>query len=402
MKWLIGRQVFVSLALVSLASAAPVDTFVLANGGQIDGTIQNTTESPRTRYVIKTSAGGEVTLRRDQVKEVRHTKQVELDYIKLRPDHPDTVEGQMKLAEWCLGKQLPEQRTRHLQRVIELDPEHARARQALGYAKIDGEWKTREERFQDKGYIKDKSGKFRVPQQVEEIERKRAFDKAVKTWTKDIKRWREWLETNRAGEAMAQLQKIAAPEAVEPLGKLMQKESAVEVRRIYVDALARIGTPEAWRALTIFALDDADDDIRQTCLDYLEKQTNTGAVAFFIKRMKSKNADNQMVNRAGFALGRMKDASSIRPLIDSVVTTHVIDLPTSGNNMNPSFGNGPGGGTFSFGGGGPKQVDRQFQNMAVHDALASLTGQDFGYDQQSWLRWLATQRKTPTVDARRD
>ena len=70
--------------------------------------------------------------------------------------------------------------------------------------------------------------------------------------------------------------------------------------------------------------------------------------------------------------------------------------------MNPSFGNGPGGGSFSFGGGGPKQELRLFQNPAVRDALASLTGQDFGYDQQSWKRWLATQRKTQNVDARRD
>ncbi|HEY1599838.1 MAG TPA: HEAT repeat domain-containing protein [Pirellulales bacterium] len=400
MKRLIGGQLFFVLAFAGSAWLR-ADTFLLTNGGQVEGATQNTTETPRTRYVIKTSTG-EVTLRRDQVKEVHRTKPSELHYIKLRPQYPDTVEGQLDLATFCRNQQLTEQATRHLERVIELDPENAKARQALGYAKIDGEWKTREERFQDKGYIKDKSGKYRMPQQVEEIERKRAFDKAVKTWTKDIKRWREWLGTNRTEEAMLQLQKIAAPEAVEPLGKLMQKEQDVAVRRIYIDALARIGTPEAWRALTIFALDDSDDDLRQTCLDYLEKQTNTGAVAFFIKRMKSKNADNQMVNRAGFALGRMRDASSIRPLIDSVVTTHVIDLPTSGNNMNPSFGNGPGGGSFSFGGGGPKQVERQFQNLAVHDALSSLTGQDFGYDQQSWLRWLATQRRTPTVDARRD
>jgi hypothetical protein len=137
-------------------------------------------------------------------------------------------------------------------------------------------------------------------------------------------------------------------------------------------------------------------------LDYLEKQTGTNAVAIYIKRMKDKSASNTIVNRAAVALGRMKDLSAVRPLIDSLTTWHIVDLPQSGGNMNSTFGNGPGAGTFSFG-SKPTQELREFQNSSVRDALTSLTGQDFGYDQQTWRRWLASQRRSqPTVDARRD
>lgn len=382
-----------------LAGAASLhaDTFVLATGGRVDGTLLNATETPRTKYIIRTGSGGQVTLNRDQVKEVKRAKPGEADYLKLRPQFADTVEDQMKLADWCRERQLVEQRKRHLQRVIELDPEHAKARQALGYAKIDGEWRTREEEFQNRGMIKDETGRYRVPQQIEERKREKAAKEAKTEWYKNIQRWRKWLDTDRAQEALAQFQKIDAPEAVEPLGKQLKDEPVESVRKMYVDAIARIGTPDAWRVLTAFSLDDDDEEIRLSCLDYLEKQTNTGAVGTYIKRLRAK--DNAMVNRAGVALGRMKDPSATRPLIDALITTHQFQTQP-GNQFNNTFS--PGGGTMSFGGGQPQVFTRDIQNPAVRDALVSITGMNFDYDQRAWKLWLQSQKKAQTVDVRRD
>ncbi len=249
--------------------------------------------------------------------------------------------------------------------------------------------------------IKDKSGTYRVPQQIEERELKRVRDKAIKDWYSKIRRWRDWLNTDRSEEAMAQLQKISDPLAAPALSKSLEKEPDTTVRKIYIEALARIGTSEAWQVLTVTALDDSDQEIRLTCLDYLEKQPNTGAVNEFIRRMRKTN-DNAMVNRAAVALGRMKDPTSIRPLIDALVTKHDFELPSNPNNMNSSFGGGSPG-SFSFGGGAPKIETRILQNPAVRDALASITGQNFDYNQQAWRSWLGNQKKpTQTVDARRD
>jgi hypothetical protein len=187
--------------------------------------------------------------------------------------------------------------------------------------------------------------------------------------------------------------------AVDALRRELKGETVESVRKLYIETLARIASPDAWQTLVLCSLDDEDEEIRLTCLDYIEKQTGTGATGMYIKRLRSK--ENYMINRAGAALGRMKDPSAVNPLIDALVTLHSVMIQPPSGNMNSTFGNSPQGGTFSFGGGGPKYEDRQFQNTSVRDALVSLTGQDFGYDRQAWKRWLASQKKQ-NVDARRE
>ena len=111
--------------------AAQGEVIVLNNGGRIEGTLLNPKEVPREKYVIKTAAGGEVELTKDQVKEVIRQNPRELEYEKIRPKYPDTVEGQWALAQWCLEQKLTEARKRHLQRVVELEPDHKAARAGL-------------------------------------------------------------------------------------------------------------------------------------------------------------------------------------------------------------------------------------------------------------------------------
>jgi len=391
-------RLFVCGLLLVAVKDLRADTFFLANGGQLEGDLVNNVENPRTKYVVKTS-GGTITLTRAQVTDVKKSKPAELQYVKLRPQYPDTVEGQWTLAEWCRERQLTEQRVKHLERVIELDPDHQKARLGLGYQKVEGEWKTRDEIFQDRGMVKDDSGRFRVPQQIDEIKRKREEDKVRKEWFKKIGMWRRWLDSDRAQEAQVQIQRINDPQAVAALHKNLQDESNESVRKMYIEALARIGSPDAWQVLILCSVDDADDEIRLSCLDYIEKQTNTGATGLYIKRLRAK--DNVMVNRAGVALGRMKDAHATRPLIDALVTTHTFTIQPQGGNFNNTF-QGGGGGTMSFGAPQPQTIARQMQNPSVLDALSVITGQNFGYDVPAWKRWLATQKNTQSVDARRD
>jgi hypothetical protein len=61
-----------------------------------------------------------------------------------------------------------------------------------------------------------------------------------------------------------------------------------------------------------------------------------------------------------------------------------------------------GGSAFSFGGGGPKIVNKAIRNRAVLDALMAISGASFDYDQEQWRGWLAAQAKVNAVDVRRD
>src|SRR5208282_3354820 len=63
-----------------------------------------------------------------------------VEYRKTREKRPETVDGQLALAGWCSKHKLEEQARAHWTRVLEFDPDHAEARQRLGYRKLDGRW----------------------------------------------------------------------------------------------------------------------------------------------------------------------------------------------------------------------------------------------------------------------
>lgn len=69
-------------------------------------------------------------------------------YEDRRATMPDTVEGQLALANWCLDVNLPWQERAHLNRVIQLAPNHAEARERLGYVSINGGWRLRQDFWQ--------------------------------------------------------------------------------------------------------------------------------------------------------------------------------------------------------------------------------------------------------------
>jgi hypothetical protein len=389
-------------AVAALAPAAQVsaEVFILRGGGRVEGMLVPSSESPRERYVIKLASGDQITLTRDQVKEVHKSNSNLQEYQKHRPTKKDTAEDQWILAEWCNSHKLPAERILHMERVIELDPNHAKARAALGYVKEGGAWQTRDEIQRKKGLVKDRTGKWRPPQQIEDLEREKKTKEAEKAWIVKIKRWRGWLDGDRAQEATTEIQQIDDPMATAALINYMKNEGDAGIRRLFVDALIRLQTPDAIHALGNYAMDDPDEEVRASCLDYLAKSEHPGCVDFFIKRLRHK--DNVIVNRAGYALGKMKDQRAVRPLIDALVTTHQFQIqPANPGNMNAGF-SGNGGMSFGGGGGGPQIISKDLPNSDVHTALTEMTHVNFDYDQRAWKAWLSSQKKTADVDARRD
>jgi hypothetical protein len=101
----------------------------------------------------------------------------------------------------------------------------------------------------------------------------------------------------------------------------------------------------------------------------------------------------------------MGSPAAVSPLIDALVTEHKFKLVPrgGGGSMSATF---PTGG--SGGGGGlsmnqkPKIVKQLLRNQAVLDALIEITDQNYGYNQQAWKHWLASQRRRIQFDPRRD
>lgn len=66
-------------------------------------------------------------------------------YRARREETPDTTAGQLELADWCAAQRLVDQEQAHLNRVLQLDPDHADARARLGFQQIDGQWVSAQE-----------------------------------------------------------------------------------------------------------------------------------------------------------------------------------------------------------------------------------------------------------------
>ena len=390
--------------LTTAARTARAEVFVLSGGGRVTGELVNRNESPRKHYIVQVADGAKVTLDATEVEQVLRPRPEEIEYERIRPTYADTAAAQWELAQWCREHRLRKQRDVHLRRIIGLDPDHADTRHALGYSQIDGQWATREEIMIKRGYKKYK-GKWITQQEIDLIEEKQKHESAQQEWFRKLKRWRGWLDDDRNRQARENILAIDDPMAVKALAIALRDDSVPAARILYVEALANIDTPKAALALAIASLDDPVEEVRLTCLDHLQTKKRPDVVSYYVGKLKDKK-DNAIVNRAAFGLARMRDPSSITPLIGALITTHKFKIgkPGGDNAMSSTFGSGPGGGGGGMSmGGGPTIIRRDIRNQTVLDALVILTGENFYFDKQAWKYWLAAQKKpAQAIDARRD
>jgi len=399
----------VLLLLLAFTPTAPAEIFVLTGGGRVTGELLNRNESPRRQYVVQVADGSKVTLEADQIEDVVRQRPNETEYERIRPTYADTVAAQWELAQWCREHKLLAQREVHLRRIIELDPNHAEARRALGYSQVEGQWATRDEVMTQRGYVKYK-GQWKLPQEIELLEGKRKLESNQQEWFQKLKRWRGWLGSDREQEACENIRTIGDPVAVRALAIALRDDEAPPARLLYIEALAKIDTPEAAQALAIASISDPVEEVRLTCLDHLQKKRRPEVIAYYVGKLSAKKSTNDIVNMAGLALGRMKDPSAVGPLIEALVTVHKFKIVKPGGDgaTTSTFGTGaggrgaPGGGGMSAG-GGPTFITQHIPNQAVLDALAAITGQNFNFDKQAWKFWYAAQKKPPdALDGRRD
>lgn len=397
----VGLIVPVALCLATV-SRLDADTFVLKSGGQLSGTCLNPKESPRKTYLIETATGAQIALRRNQIVKIIAERPALLQYQALRPSYPDTIAGQEALAEWCRAEGLLEQRKSHLGRIIELDPEHAEARRALGYTKSDGRWATQEQRLLDQGY-KRYQGRWRTSQEIEQIERAQQVKDAEKDWFVKINRWFKSLGTARTPEALRNIRAISDPYAVKPLVRILdgRRQPSEDERLLIIETLARIGSPHAIKAIAERSLFDDAREVRLTCLDHLAEGSFPDAITYYVNGLR--HQENYIVQRSALGLGRMKDPSTVGPLIESLVTTH--QFRPAGANQGAMAATFP---TDGRSGGGlsmnktPTIIRKNIANQPALDALIDMTGQNFDFDQRAWRLWYASRKNRITIDGRRD
>ena len=394
--------VLIAIPILALSPQLSADIVHLKAGGKLSGTILNPNQKPRTKYVVRTSKGAKITIDAAKVDRVQRKSKAEEEYesILRSPKMADTAKHHWVLAEFCRKNRLHKQRTFHLEQVVKHDPDHEKARLALGFTKFDGKWSTREERQKAAGLVL-YAGTWKTPQEVEILKGYREFELAQKNWNKKVKQLLLPLTkrpNRRTDLALQEIRDIRDPLAAPALGDALLNIKDVGVKRLLLEILSRIEGGAATGQLMLIGLEESNREIRLDAIDYLIDRADENVVATCITKLGSK--DNKTINRAAIVLGRIKDREAILPLINALTTKHRTVVDT-GPSTKASFDNSGGVG-FGAGGGGPKVIERTIENPAVRDALVSITGANHQYSKLAWVNWYVAVSTPRDVSLRRD
>ncbi|MBI1901907.1 MAG: HEAT repeat domain-containing protein [Planctomycetia bacterium] len=413
-----GKTAVVAAGLLAMlvlgTEPAAADDVILrlVTGGQMRGELipVDATGADRKErekeYVLKTPFGAKVTIAKDQVQEIVKIAARQTEYERIRPTFPDTVEGQLALADWCHENQMRTERNDHLRRVIEIDPNHLQARTLLGYQKRGGEWTTRDELMEQRGYVKTPGG-WALPEEVVLREERRLTDLVERQWIRNLNQWRGWLmdeKVERRRQGRENIEGIKDPLALRGIERYLdpKEEKFAEVRMMFLGPLVAINNGTARRLLVELSLLDPDEDVRIESLKRIGKIAAPDITRMYVSYLKSPS--NDVVNRAGVALAFLDDKTAVAPLIDALVTVHVEVKQSGGADTYRATFSTDGKGGFpglSAGGSATKKV-LNVSNGGVRDALVQLTGADFGFNRDQWRSWYNAQKRSGGIDTRRD
>ena len=220
----------------------------------------------------------------------------------------------------------------------------------------------------ERGFVRH-SGAWRTVQEIELIERAERASLARKEWVARLERLRRQLDQPAtADRAAEEIRGIADPAAVPAVVTALGKEPVPRVRGWYVEALARIRSPDAVAALVATAVDHPDGDTRILAAERLVVIGPHAAVAPLAAALHG--PDNARVNRAAEALGRLGVPSAVAPLIDALQTRHVVVQGDGAGEGSMTAAFTPAGGGLSMG-CCPKKV-------SIVDSIDSLVVGVFG------------------------
>jgi hypothetical protein len=404
-------------ALMMFSSVSTADTIHTTVGGKIEGTILDD-ESDDARVVIVTKAGKQSFPRRIiESIDVRSDNREETYKDAVKRFGKD-AEEQFQLGLWCQQRKYRKEATEHFRRAIAADPNHAGAREKLGYQKVGDGWKTIEEIKTEQGLVKNSQGKWVLPQQKEEAEQKAAAAKLRQEYFNRVRtllRLAKGENAQKAGTALSQLKAIRDPAAIEALMKYLgDKQASLTEHQTLVEILSSIEDSEATAALVKVATESDNEDVRRAAVEALKPRKSEALLKTLAGILKNK--DNRRINAAAEALGELGDETVVAALIDALSTKHTYTKYTTADEVfAPQFTGGPQAaftpvlrpdGTvvmipnnLQLGQGGavvkdspPAQrvIEVTHKNKEVLNALLKLTEQDFGFDKKRWLAWLKT------------
>lgn len=135
------RSALLAACLIALATAARADVVVLKDGRRVEGEIAR---EDATTVVVRTGLG-ELTFARSEIVEIVRKKTPRAEFAE-REARARTATEFFELGEWARGERQESLARKAWKRAVELDGNHAQARERLGFVRHGDEWLTREQR----------------------------------------------------------------------------------------------------------------------------------------------------------------------------------------------------------------------------------------------------------------
>lgn len=408
-----------AVSLIANGAYSDASTVILKNGGRIVGEITAREVQEPKSITVKTASGSIITVAADQIRDVLDPNNMLPRYEELLPRMPATAEGNWTMAEWCVGNALVVEQRHHLRKVIELDPQHTAAREALGFKKdANGNWENLDEKWLALGYVK-VGNRYKTQQELAIDSDGSRFEGTRESLRDAIRNdHRKALKPKDSEQALNRLRAIDDSVAIDilvadyltPTRGATQKNNqpTPELKKTYIGIVGKKPTYSAVRALVHIVLYDPQPDIRDFTLQQLVEARHPATVGAFLGEMsggisKGDDAGRDIVNRAAYALARLNAEEAVFPLIAALQTktrSRTGGGGSGGIGATPVFGDN--GATGLSAGGKEQIVEKIHNNAGVLNALQAITKQNFQYDQAAWKNWYIDQKTPRAGSLRRD
>ncbi|MDB4679002.1 HEAT repeat domain-containing protein [Rhodopirellula sp.] len=384
-------------------NAVLADTVEISGGGHLTGEINRQDDF----VVIKVDDDIQIAIPASRVQRVVNSDQLAV-YRKAAETAGNDAELHYQLALWCVRSdqvegEIQKYKNYHMERAVALDPDHSKARAALGFTQENGRWVKTDQLMLERGMIPSTGG-WDLPEASAIADFQDALNVDARKWTREVKRLVAVVlrGSSKAPEALASLRAIEDPLAAGAIAQelLESREKGTQsrqLRSLWVGLLGKFRNMTSVEALVRAGLEESDDVIREAALTELVEYGSDSAIATYVQYLTSN--DNKTVNRAARCLTWFPETERAITYIKSLVTTHQQEV---GATPGMQVGFGESGGGLQMGGKQTPRVERRTNPSVLTLVQSVIPEVDFGYDEKAWLNYIASQRSNYSGDLRRD
>lgn len=193
-----------------------------------------------------------------------------LRYEKVRRQSPDTADGHLAMAKWCLSGNLDAQGRAHLSRVLDFAPDHAGAREALGFVRLGDKWLS--------------------PAEIERMQLNAAAKtKSIEKHGKTIAAWIEKMKSKSPKEREAALAAFMAFKEVTAVGAVEAALNTPDVptSKLLIEWMGQVDCVESSLVLARYGVLHPDDALRTLATEKLVKRPLHDFVPEMLKLLSS-------------------------------------------------------------------------------------------------------------------